>query len=323
VTNAAQPFTIGPVLAFAASPAFDRDGTAFATGEGGLLRTIDHGTTWTPIRPNPLSDEAIPVTAVAVAPSFGRGGVVFTAIPGGIGQSPDVGDSWQFTALPLPPPLVSSLALSPAFAEDGTAFAGTIEDGIFRTEDYGRSWLPWNFGLYDHSVLAMAVSPHFSRDGMVFAGTSSGLYRSTNRGRSWRPIATEIDCPAILSLAVIPADTGEVALYAGAEEGGLLRLNQSDAVLERIDDAALPETVQALACNSTGAPAGLLLVFGEDRAASSTDGGATWVPLGNDPLGIEGITAVSPPLESNDGPVIFTGTSDGQIHRIALNGVHP
>jgi photosystem II stability/assembly factor-like uncharacterized protein len=323
MTNAAQPFMVGPMLAFAASAEFARDGTAFAAGEGGLLRTNNHGTTWTSIRLNPSSDQPIATTAVAVSPSFDSDGTAFTAIPGGIGRSQDGGDTWQFTALPLPSPLVSSIAISPIFTDDGIAFAGTIEDGIFRTDDYGRSWLPWNFGLYDHSVLAVAVSPHFTRDGLVFAGTSSGLYRSTNRGRSWRPIAAETDCPAILALAALSGDGANPVLFAGTEEKGLLRLDHSDAVLERIADPALPETVQAIAYSPIVNEAGLLLVSSEDRAAFSTNAGATWTALHDLPAGIEDITAVSPPLESNDGPVIFIGTSDGQIHRIALNGVRP
>jgi hypothetical protein len=321
VAVADQPLMIGPILAIAASPAFARDGTAFVAGEGGLLRTINHGATWLPIRLNPSSYEPIPATAVTLSPTFGSDGTVFTAIPGGIGRSHDRGDTWQFTALPLPPPLVSSIATSPAFTEDGIAFAGTMEDGIFRTDDHGQSWLPWNVGLYDHSVLAVAVSPHFGLDGIVFAGTSSGLYRSMNRGRSWHPITADTDCPAVLSLAAIPTHDGKTILFAGTEEDGLLRLGHSDTVLERIDQATLPETVQAIAFDPSDKGAGPLLVFGDDRAASSTDGGLTWIPLVNLPGGVENITAVSRPLESSKGSVIFAGTSDGQIRRVTLDGI--
>ena len=36
-----------------------------------------------------------------------------------------------------PAPLVTCLALSPGFAGDGCALAGTFEDGVFRSTDGG------------------------------------------------------------------------------------------------------------------------------------------------------------------------------------------
>ncbi|HET8522563.1 MAG TPA: hypothetical protein VFL82_04970 [Thermomicrobiales bacterium] len=322
MTDADQPVTAAPILAFAVSPDFSHDGIAFAAGAEGLLRTTDQGRTWKQILIDPASGEPLPTTAVAVAPSFGRDARVLVALPGGIGQSEDRGESWRFTALPLPPPLVSALTISPAFEEDGVAFASTMEDGMFRTDDHGESWFPWNFGLFDHAVLAVAISPRFSHDKTVYAGTTSGLYRSTNRGRSWQPLPSRIDCPTILSIAVATTSSGEAALFAGTEEHGLLRLDPNSAGAERIDDAALPSMVPAISCSCdlVGSRESLV-VLGEDRVVQSTDGGVTWTPVRHLPVSAEDMTAVSPLVASGDGPVIFASTADGKIHCLALREV--
>jgi len=81
-------------------------------------------------------------------------------------------------------PLISALATSPNFADDGTILAGSIEDGVFCSMDRGVQWAAWNFGLLDLHVLCMALSPHFGRDETVFVGTETGLFRSTNGGHA-------------------------------------------------------------------------------------------------------------------------------------------
>lgn len=314
-----QALSEHPLFALAPSPAFSLDGICFAAGQGGMWKTSDAGDTWHRILSIPAADEPIPITALTVSPTFSRDQMVFAAIPGAIGQSRDGGGSWDFVPLPMPAPIVSSLAMSPDFGEDGVAFAGTMEDGTFRTDDHGNSWLPWNFGLLDQTVLAVAVSPRFADDRVVYAGTSSGLYRSINRGRSWRFIDAKMNCPTILSLAVTTNDdAGHRAVLAGTEANGLLRLGRSEATLARLADAALPESIEAMTCDSIAKQGSLVLVFGEGRAAYSATDGATWKSLTDLPIDINEISAVSPIVDAGSGLMLFIGTDEGQVHRVAL-----
>ena len=101
--------------------------------------------------------------------------------------------------LPAPAPFISALALSPNFARDDAAFAGTLEDGVFLTHDRGKRWEAWNIGLLDRNVLCLAVSPAFERDRSLFAGVESGIFYSSNGGRFWRGLAPEL--PAIEAVA--------------------------------------------------------------------------------------------------------------------------
>jgi photosystem II stability/assembly factor-like uncharacterized protein len=114
--------------------------------------------------------------------------MLFAGTPGAVLRSEDSGLTWKISRLPEPGPVVTALAFSPNFADDGTAFAGTDEDGIFITTNQGATWTVWNFGLLDPNILTLAVSPGFKHDQKVFAGVSSGLFYSQNRGRSWQPI---------------------------------------------------------------------------------------------------------------------------------------
>lgn len=266
----------GVILGFAASPAFVRDGICFAADQNGLLKTADHGRSWQSLSYLTAEAAAFPTTAVAVSPSFDQDGTLLAAIPGGIGRSADAGTTWRFTTLPPPPPLISSLVLSPAFGRDGYAFAGSLQDGVLQTDDGGESWQAWNAGLFDHEVLSLAISPAFATDRTLFAGTGTGLFRSRNAGRSWQPCRVLPDDPATLSLATGP----DGALFAGTEENGLWRsLDQGETWL-RIGGEVLAAEIRSVLVLETGAT----LVVSERFAARSDDGGETWTELTDLPV---------------------------------------
>ena len=136
-----------------------------------MYRSIDGGSSWKLLR---VSDEQV-TTAVAVSPSFETDRSVFAAVKGGILRSSDGGDTWFATGFPAPPPVFSSLVVSPDFERDGVLLAGTLEDGVYSSSDRAVRWQPWNFGLFDLHVLCLVISPHWRADETVFAGTETGL----------------------------------------------------------------------------------------------------------------------------------------------------
>ena len=140
------------------------------------------------------ASESLATPAVAVSPAFLSDRTVFAGVNGAILRSLDGGATWQYAALRTPPPVVTCLAVSPNYEEDGIAFAGALQDGVFRTADRGGRWASWNFGLIDLGVLCLALSPAFGRDDTLFAGTetgSSAVPTAVGRGVRWA-------CPPIL-----------------------------------------------------------------------------------------------------------------------------
>ena len=97
------------------------------------------------------------IATVAVTPAYPALPYIFVGAADGIARSPDQGANWFSPTMPQRSH-VSQISLSPAFPEDGVAFAGTLEDGVLVTTDHGQAWHSWNFGLLDLEVLVLAVS---------------------------------------------------------------------------------------------------------------------------------------------------------------------
>jgi len=162
----------------ALSPDFASDQTVFAGVPGGVLRSITGGKSWDALQfPTPPPT----ISTLAVSPNFTHDGIVFAGtLEDGIYRSH--WKRWNFGLLDLS---VLSMALSPTFADDETAYLGT-ESGLFYSTNGGRAWreteMPFGFDV----VLGLALSPSHGSDGVIFAGTESrGLWRSNDFGETW------------------------------------------------------------------------------------------------------------------------------------------
>ena len=146
----------------------------------------------------------------------------FAGVPGGVLLSMDAGINWTPTWLASPPPMVSAMAISPNYSEDGVVFVGTAEDGVFRSADRGSHWTRWNFGLLDLTAYCMGVSPDYAVDETLYIGVESGIFCSTNGGRAWREVDLPVGYDAVLSLALSPDFAEDGVIFAGTESNGLL-----------------------------------------------------------------------------------------------------
>ncbi len=208
-----------PVYALAAvAPA-----TFVAGRASGLYRSEDGGVSWQPLIGGPGAAVQPLVSAVAVASGEGLEQTLFAGGQGSLLRSGDGGLRWQTCVLPQPPPLITSIAVSPAFVHDGIVLAGTAEDGVFRSADRGDRWASWNFGLLDLRIMALAISPAFASDEIVYAAAETGLFRSTDGGRAWREMTLTEHSEPVLSLALSPDFGANGLLYAGTESAGLFR----------------------------------------------------------------------------------------------------
>lgn len=129
-----------------------------------------------------------------------------------------------------------SVAVSPEFGADGTAFASTLE-GIFQSRDRGVSWKKLrSIGELGKPVLA--VSPAYGADRTVFAGGRGGLFRSRDGGETWERLVLagagsegEVD-----GIALSPAFGEEPHMLVRTTGRGLLRSRDGGETFERIGD---------------------------------------------------------------------------------------
>jgi len=304
------------VYSLATSPNFAQDGICFAARQSGLYRSDDGGITWRTTYDSLDLGAPLATMAVVVSPGFVSDRSVFAGAQGGILRSVDGGKNWNVAILPSPPPLISTLVVSPDFAHDGTLFAGTVEDGVFRSADRGSHWAGWNFGLLDLSVFSMAISPDFAHDETLFVGTETGIFRSTNGGRAWREVNFPAEFPPVLSLALSADYTNDGVLFAGTESCGLLCSDDRGRTWTRLGEDIVSEAVNGLVRSPEFPAKPDVLVLLSDALLVSRDGGQSWSDW-KAGLPIEqGMASVAAPQGLDPDAPLLVGLIGGDVLRI-------
>jgi len=284
------------VTGLAISPNYAQDRTLFATSrKGGLFRSTDGSETWLRLTDRYYPPDVYPQPPgdVFLSPTYGRestadgsrGGAqdrtLFVA-HGGLYRSTDGGETWRRMQLPL-----SSLALSPDFARDQTAFGWTGEGGMFRSTDGGDTWQPANTGLtlsgYGWGRVVFAPDFPISRTAYflwssISSDPSPHFFRTLDAGRSWEqlvgpvpqgatPIELSADGRRFLALdqdaRLVTWQVGEVDWQAPA--------NPDIGSTELYDLAFSPGFSQDRTVYGLGQGVGIL---------RSADAGITWVDTG-------------------------------------------
>jgi photosystem II stability/assembly factor-like uncharacterized protein len=303
------------VYALAASPTFEEDGICFAARPTGLYCSQDGGRTWTDAYASLELEAQLTTAAAILSPAFETDRSVFAGVAGGVLRSLDGGQSWYVASFPAPPPFVSTLAISPDFARDGTLFAATLEDGIFRSGDRGGSWAAWNFGLLDLNVLALAASPDYDHDETLFAGTESGIFRSTNGGRAWREVDFPTDWAPVLSLALSPNFADDGLMFAGTEARGLFRSQDRGITWQRLAEERLTDAVNSVLLATEDPAQADVLVLHEDELLISRDGGNSWADWDTDVTIEATVASVAAPQGLAPGAPLLIGLMDGTVLR--------
>ena len=203
--------------AVVASPDFANDQSVYAAVKGGVLRSSDAGDSWfTAGFPAPP-----PVfSALVASPDFERDGFLLAGtMEDGVFSSTDRGARWAAWNFGLFDLNVLCLALSPAWTDDETVFAGT-ETGLYRSTNGGRAWRPSGFP----SELAPALSIACYDDGrgatQLLLGTeSNGLLASRDQGETWAPVGEGVISGAVNQLHAAKEADGGLAVYALTAEG--------------------------------------------------------------------------------------------------------
>jgi photosystem II stability/assembly factor-like uncharacterized protein len=321
MTSATTNEALDIVYALATSPAFASDGTCFAARSSGLYGSTDGGVTWRPLYGSLNLAAALPTSSVVVSPTYAADHTLFAATQNAVLRSFNGGKSWEVVLLPAPPPLIVSLAISPAFDRDSVLFAATAADGVYHSADRGNRWVGWNFGLYDLNILCLAISPDFAADETVYAGSESGVFRSSNGGRAWRELPFPPDWGPVLCLALSPnysldRETGVV--FAGTESRGLLRSADHGQSWERVGEDAIPADANSVLLTPQFPARRELLVLAGGRVLLSRDGGEMWADITPQMAQGRGLTCAAAPGGFEPGAPLLVGLDDGTVLNLAF-----
>lgn len=275
------------------SPNFNEDNTAFAARESGLYRTTDGGKTWINTFESLGVQESVAALALVVSPNYTYDKTIFTGSVGMVLKSTNGGDSWFGVRLQEPIPLVSTMAISPNYAEDGFVYAGTLQDGVFTSANRGEGFTPWNYGLLDQHVYGLTADGKW-----VYAGVDSGVYFSPNNGRRWEELGNVMEF-APINLAVVLDDS----LLIASEENGLYLTRDGGKTTERIAQEQFPAAVNQLKVVDIN-----IVASSDFTVWVSSDKGKSWSEIAKAPEGTSVMTfAVSPQGK------VLVGFSDGSL----------
>ena len=232
-----------------------------AAGSGGVWKTTDAGTTFTPIFGDQPSYSIGEITIDRTRPEIvwvGTGENVSGRHVGwgdGVYRSADGGRTWQRKGLQrsehigriLVDPRNGDVVLA---AAEGPLWSSGGERGIHRTMDGGATWTPVlqideHTGVTDLEfdpsnpdvVYAAAYQRRRHVWGFLAGGPGSGIYKSTDNGRTWRRITNGLPKGDMgkIGLAVTPADPSIVyaTIEAGDDERGFYRSRDRGESWER------------------------------------------------------------------------------------------
>jgi hypothetical protein len=312
------PLTISTLI-------FASDGTVLAglyygdeMQEGGILRSIDGGRTWQRLgflwhHSNVFTLASLPTRSLTFYAGTENGLWQLPVLQGG----PAEPGTWESNG--PSGGRADALAVSPDFAADGVALAGTGTMGkrgnawglgIFRSSDEGQTWQPTSPDLSSSgssgAIYSYAFSPDFAVDQTVFAGTWGGLFKSVDGGQSWQWVQSAFFGPpgSITEVAVAPDYASSGHLMGGSPWGGLYvsrdggRTWAIEAGLGPVWEIAYsPGFGTDATAFAAGAPSGYSYLF------RTTDGALSWTPVLD--RGICSL-AISPEFET-DG-TLFAGS---------------
>ncbi|HTG99892.1 MAG TPA: hypothetical protein VL882_06470 [Vicinamibacterales bacterium] len=320
---------------------------------GGLFRTTDGGTTWTPI-----ADGKIPLGSmgsIAVADSdpntvyvgTGSDGVRSNVSTGrGVYRTSDGGATWQFAGL-RDAGQIGAVRIHPTnpnvawVAAYGDAFKRNAERGVFKTEDGGKTWRKVLF--INDGVGAMDVELQPGNPNIVYAWMSrlerkpwtiisgsrdGGFFKSSDGGNTFAHITTglPIDLIGKANLAVTNAKPDRIyALVEALPGGGLYRSDDAGQTWTMINSQGSliqrPFYYTTLGADPTNAD---VVYAGAESFFKSTDGGKTF-SLMRTPHGDNHDIWINPKdgntmIQSNDGGanVSFDGgrTWSSQLNQV-------
>jgi photosystem II stability/assembly factor-like uncharacterized protein len=289
---------------------------------GGVWKTTDAGTTWTPIFDDQSTQS---IGAIAVAPSDANVVYVGTgeglhrpdlSVGDGLFKSTDAGRTWTHLGL-RDAQQITEIAVDPRdpdrlfVAVLGHPYGPNAERGIYRSTDGGRTLTQVftrgeNTGARDVDVDPSDPNVVYATfwearqgpwENAAWGGTNGGIFKSTDGGATWRQLTTGL--PAGLQhaeLSIAPSQPRRLYALVAAGGGGRGAGAAGGGVFYRSDDGGetwTKPTTDNRAGNQRVSESNVV-VYPNDADAvlvtdivtfKSTDGGRTWAPFKGAPGG--------------------------------------
>ncbi|MBK6587604.1 MAG: glycosyl hydrolase [Acidobacteria bacterium] len=253
--------TSGRVIAFAVDPN-DRAKYYVAVASGGVWKTVNAGTTFTPVFDN---EGAFSIGAIAMDPknpstvwvgTGERNSQRSVGYGDGVYRSDDGGRSWRNVGLKTSEH-IGRIAIDPRdsnvvfVAAQGPLWSGGGERGLYKTTDGGRTWKAVIPGTENTGATDVVIDPsnpdvmyaatwqrrrHFYT--LINGGPESAVYKSTDGGNTWTRLRSGIPPGDLgrIGLSISPADTSVVyaTIEASGQLSGIFRSSDRGATWERM-----------------------------------------------------------------------------------------
>ncbi len=261
--------TSGRVIAFAVNPN-DRANFYVGAASGGVWKTDNAGTTWTPVFEK---ESSYSIGAVALDPNnpavvwVGTGENNAQRSVGygdGVYKSDDGGKSWKNMGLKTSEH-IGKIVIDPRdsntvfVAAQGPLWSAGGERGLYKTTDGGKTWkavitVSENTGVtdvaFDPSNLDTMYAAAWQRRRhfytLVDGGPESALYKSTDGGNTWTKLKSGLPPGDLgrIGIAVSPVDTNVVyaTVEASGNLSGIFRSKDRGATWEKMS----PNIAQAM-----------------------------------------------------------------------------
>ena len=230
-----------------------------AAASGGLFRTDNDGTTFTPV-----FDKQATISIGAIAVERGNAQVVWVgtgesklrnsvSFGDGVYKSEDGGVTWRHIGLENTR-TISGIVIDPAnprhvaVAAVGHAFGPNEERGVFVSQDGGATWRKTLYVDDKHGAVGLEMDLHnpaimyagmwkFDRKPWTYTSGSEngGVFKSQDGGLTWRKLTAGL--PSLLgrvSVKVSAANSQNVWLLAESNEGTLFRSRDGGEHFEKV-----------------------------------------------------------------------------------------
>jgi photosystem II stability/assembly factor-like uncharacterized protein len=253
-------FTSGRIVGIAVDPK-DKNRYYVAAASGGVWKTINNGTTWTPVFDGEGSysigvvvlDPKNPLTVwVGTGENNSQRSVSYG---NGVYRSDDGGRSWKNVGLKTSEH-IGRIAIDPRdsntvyVAAQGPLWGAGGERGLYKTTDNGKTWnqilkIGENTGVTDvvidpnnpDTLYAAAYQRRRHVFTMINGGPESALYKSTDAGATWTKLTRGLPTSDMgrIGLAISPVDTNVIyaTIEAADKKGGIFRSTDRGGNWER------------------------------------------------------------------------------------------
>jgi uncharacterized repeat protein (TIGR01451 family) len=194
---------------------------------------------------------------------------------------------------------------------------------VQKSTDAAANWTASSAGMGASIVNDFAVAP--TDPSVVYAATSIGVFKSTDGGASWQLTgqSNPATAPAYTTAVVVdPSDANTI--YAAALGGGVFKSTDGGNLYAQKNSGLSIDLVDTLAIDPTSPSSSRTLYAGTIFGVSkTTNGGDTWVSVGNFNFGPEFMKIVIDPT-STQTLYAATGrgmmkTTDGGAHWSTIN----